>query len=191
VLFPLAPYHNPEGKVAMKVGYARFFLCPFQRDSQETGQGLMSDYVVEKVQGFVESFLPSMGLELVEIQYRQESMGWVLRLFIDGPDGIGVDQCARVSRELNTFLEVEDLIQHAYSLEVSSPGLERPLRSSADFKRYAGKKARIKLRHPIEDKKVFIGLVGESDEKEVELLFDDGTSSRFLMENIRKARLSL
>jgi ribosome maturation factor RimP len=159
VLFPLAPYHNPEGKVAMKVGYARFFLCPFQRDR--------------------------------EIQYRQESMGWVLRLFIDGPDGIGVDQCARVSRELNTFLEVEDLIQHAYSLEVSSPGLERPLRSSADFKRYAGKKARIKLRHPIEDKKVFIGLVGESDEKEVELLFDDGTSSRFLMENIRKARLSL
>jgi len=151
----------------------------------------MSDYVVEKVQGFVESFLPSMDLELVEIQYRQENEGWVLRLFVDGPDGVGVDQCARVSRELNTFLEVEDLIQHAYNLEVSSPGLERPLRSSADFKRYAGKKARIKLRHPVGDKKIFIGLVGESDEKEVELLFEDGTGSRFLMENIRKARLSL
>jgi len=151
----------------------------------------MSDYVVEKVQDFVESLLPSMDLELVEIQYRQENMGWVLRLFVDGPDGIGVDQCARVSRELSTFLEVEDLIQHAFSLEVSSPGLERPLRSVADFKRYVGKKARIKLRRPIEDKKIFIGLVGESDEKEVELLFEDGTSNRFLMEDIRKARLSL
>lgn len=151
----------------------------------------MSEYVVEKIQGFVENLLPSMDLELVEIQYRQENTGWVLRLFVDGPDGIGVDQCARVSRELSTFLEVEDLIQHAYSLEVSSPGLERPLHSSADFKRYAGKKARIKLRHPIDGQKIFIGLVGESDEKEVELLFEDGTSNRFLMENIRKARLSL
>ncbi len=151
----------------------------------------MSDYVVEKVQEFVESFLSSMDLELVEIQYRQENTGWVLRLFVDGPDGISIDQCARVSRELNTFLEVEDLIQHAYNLEVSSPGLERSLHSSADFKRYAGKKARIKLRHPVGDQKVFIGLLGESDEKEVELLFEDGTGSRFLMENIRKARLSL
>ncbi|MCF8055869.1 MAG: ribosome maturation factor RimP [Desulfocapsa sp.] len=151
----------------------------------------MSDYVIEKVQGFVESFLPSMNLELVEIQYRQENTGWVLRLFIDGPEGVGVDQCARVSREMNTFLEVEDIINHAYTLEVSSPGLERSLRSVADFKRYTGKKARIKLRYPIDEQKVFIGLIGESDEKEVELLFEDGTSNRFLMENIRKARLSL
>lgn len=151
----------------------------------------MSDYVIEKVQGFVESFLPSMDLELVEIQYRQENTGWVLRLFVDGPEGVGVDQCARVSRELNTFLEVEDFINHAYTLEVSSPGLERPLRSAADFKRYAGKKARIKLRYPIDDQKVFLGLIGESNEKEVELLFEDGTTNRFLMENIRKARLSL
>jgi ribosome maturation factor RimP len=175
----------------MKVGYARFFLCPFHGDRQEAGKGGMSDYVVEKVQEFVESFLPSMDLELVEIQYRQENMGWVLRLFVDGPDGIGIDQCAKVSRELNTFLEVEDLIQHAYHLEVSSPGLERPLHSTADFKRYAGKKARIKVRHPIDSQKVFIGIIGKSDEKEVELLFEDGTSNRFVMDNIRKARLSL
>jgi ribosome maturation factor RimP len=151
----------------------------------------MSEYVIEKVQGFVDSFLPSMGLELVEIQYRQENADWVLRLFIDGPEGVGVDQCAKVSREMNTFLEVEDLINHAFTLEVSSPGLERPLRDAADFKRYAGKKARVKLRYPIEDQKVFIGFIGESDEKEVELLLEDGTALRFLMDNVRKARLSL
>ncbi len=151
----------------------------------------MSDYVVEKIQEFVESILLSMGLELVEVQYRKEGDGWVLRLFLDGPDGIGIDQCARVSRELSFFLDVEDLIPHAFNLEVSSPGLERPLRTLADFKRFVGKKARIKLRHPIEGQKVFVGSIGDSDEKGVELHLDDGGSDRFLMDQIKKARLSL
>lgn len=151
----------------------------------------MSDYVIEKVQEFVESILPSMELELVEIQYRQEGEGWVLRLFLDGPNGIGVDQCSKVSRELSFFLDVEDLIPHAFNLEVSSPGLERPLRNIADFKRFAGKKARIKLRHPVEGEKIFVGLIGASDEYGFELLFEDGTNGRFMMDQIRKARLTL
>ncbi len=151
----------------------------------------MSDYVIEKVQEFVESLLPSMGLELVEIQYRQEGEGWVLRLFLDGSDGIGIDQCSKVSREVSFFLDVEDLIPHAFNLEVSSPGLERPLRNSGDFQRFVGKKARVKVRHPIGDRKVFVGLIGESDENGFELLFEDGTSNRFLMNQIRKARLTL
>lgn len=151
----------------------------------------MSDYVIEKVQEFVESLLPSMGLELVEIQYRQEGEGWVLRLFLDGPDGIGVDQCTKVSREVSFFLDVEDIVPHAFNLEVSSPGLERPLRDVADFKRFVGKKARVKVRHPIGGQKVFVGLIGESDEHGFELLFEDGTSNRFVMDQIRKARLTL
>ena len=151
----------------------------------------MSDYVVEKVQEFVESLLPSMGLELVEIQYRQEGEGWVLRLFLDSPDGIGLDQCSKVSREISFFLDVEDLIPHAFNLEVSSPGLERPLCNAADFKRFVGKKARVKVRHPIGDQKVFVGLIGESDENEFELLFEDGTSNSFFLHQIRKARLTL
>jgi ribosome maturation factor RimP len=175
----------------MKVGYARFFLCLFQGDGYRTEQGRMSDYIIEKIQEFVESLLPSMGLELVEIQYRPEGEGWVLRLFLDGPDGIGVDQCAKVSREVSFFLDVEDLVPHAFNLEVSSPGLERPLRNIDDYKRFAGKKARVKLRHPIGDQKVFVGLIGESDENGFELLGEDGTSARFLMDQIRKARLLL
>ena len=86
---------------------------------------------------------------------------------------------------------VEDLINHAYSLEVSSPGLERPLRNKADFQRFAGKKARIKLRDVVAEQKVFIGLIGASDDEGIELLLEDGTKRRFLMEQIRKARLSL
>ncbi len=151
----------------------------------------MSDYVVEKITEFVEGFLPSMDLELVEIQYRQEGHGWVLRLFIDGPNGIGIDECARVSREMNVFLDVEDLIPNAFHLEVSSPGLERQLRNIADYKRFAGKKARVKVRHPIGEQKVFIGLIGESDECGFELIMEDESTMRFHLDQIRKARLSL
>ncbi len=151
----------------------------------------MSDYVIEKIQEFVGSLLPSMNLELVEIQYRQEGEGWVLRLFIDGPDGIGIDQCTKVSRELSFFLDVEDLIPHAFNLEVSSPGLERPLRELKDFKRFTGKKARIKLRHPIDGQKVFVGLIGECGEHGFDLLSEDGSRAHYLMDQVRKARLTL
>lgn len=151
----------------------------------------MSDYVIEKVQEFAEGFLPSMGLELVEVQYRLEGHGWVLRLFIDGPDGIGVDQCARVSREMNVFLDVEDIIPNAYHLEVSSPGLERSLRDINDFKRFAGKKARIKMRHPIDGQKVFIGIIGDTDDNGFELILEGVGSMRFHMDQVRKARLTL
>lgn len=185
------PYHNPAGEVALKVGSARFFLCLFPGDRNNEYGESMSDFVTERIRDFVESLLPSMGLELVEIQYRQENQGWVLRLFIDGPEGVTIDHCTKVSREMSDFLDVEDLINHAYSLEVSSPGLERPLRNKADFQRFAGKKARIKLRDVVAEQKVFIGLIGASDDEGIELLLEDGTKRRFLMEQIRKARLSL
>lgn len=151
----------------------------------------MSDYIIEKIEEFAEGFLPSLGLELVEVQYRQEGQGWVLRLFIDGPNGIGVDECAKVSREMNVFLDVEDLIPNAFHLEVSSPGLERTLRNVADYQRFAGKKARVKVRHPIGGEKVFVGLIGASDEFGFELIMEDESTMHFHLDQIRKARLSL
>ncbi len=151
----------------------------------------MSDYIIEKIEEFANAFLPSLDLELVEVQYRQESHGWVLRLFIDGPNGIGVDECAKVSREMNVFLDVEDLIPNAFHLEVSSPGLERTLRNVADYQRFAGKKARVKVRHPVGGQKVFVGLIGESDEFGFELIMEDESTMHFHLDQIRKARLSL
>ncbi len=151
----------------------------------------MSDYIIERIQEFAEGFLPSMDLELVEVQYRQEGHGWVLRLFIDGPEGIGVEQCASVSREMNVFLDVEDIISNAFHLEVSSPGLERPLRDIADFKRFAGKKARIKVRHPVDGQKVFVGIIGDSGEDGFDLILEDAVSTYFHLDQIRKARLTL
>ncbi len=87
-----------------------------------------TDRLVTAIAAFAEPLLADMGLELVEIQYRREGHGWILRFFIDREDGVGIDDCAKASREISARLEVEDLIDHAYTLEVSSPGLERPLK---------------------------------------------------------------
>jgi ribosome maturation factor RimP len=176
-------------------GLAHFFLCLFQGGAK-TNKFLrdntdMSGSVVEKVQAFAETLLPSMGLELVEVQFRLEGHGWVLRLFIDGKEGITVDHCSRVSREVSDFLEVEDLIAHAYHLEVSSPGLERSLHSMNDFQRYVGKKAKLKMREDVEGQKVLIGDIVRAEDETVELLLEDGTRCQVAFEQIRKARLSL
>ncbi len=157
----------------------------------------MSGAVIEKVQAFAETILPSMGLELVEVQFRLEGHGWVLRLYIDGKDGITVDHCTRVSREVSVFLDVEDLIAQAYHLEVSSPGLERILKDVNDFQRYLGKKAKIKLREDIDDEKklenpkVVIGLINQVEADAVEIVLEDGAKVRVGFDQIRKARLSL
>lgn len=156
------------------------------RDNKE-----MSGSVVDKVQVFAEKLLPSMGLELVEVQFRLEGHGWVLRLYIDGKDGITLDHCSRVSREVSDFLEVEDLIAHAYHLEVSSPGLERSLRSMKDFQRYIGKKAKLKLREDVENQKILIGDIVRAEDDTVELVLEDGTRCQVAFAQIRKARLSL
>ncbi|MCW5213715.1 ribosome maturation factor RimP, partial [Desulfobulbus sp. TB] len=100
-----------------------------------------------------------MGLDLVDVQFRRES-GWVLRLFIDRLEGgVNVDDCAAVSRQVGTLLEVEDIIQHAYTLEVSSPGAERPLKRLRDFIRFSGKKIRVKLSEPVDNQHVFCGIL--------------------------------
>ena len=150
----------------------------------------MSGLVEEKVKAFAAALLPSMGLELVEVQFRLEGHGWVLRLFIDGKEGITVDHCSQVSRELGDFLDVENLIDHAYHLEVSSPGLERPLRTLKDFKTYIGRKAKLKLRD-MENQRVVIGNISEVEGETVELVLEDGSRCLIAFEQIRKARLSL
>jgi ribosome maturation factor RimP len=119
----------------------------------------------QKLIQLVEPVVAGQGYELVDLEFKNEPQvaGWVLRVFIDKqPDGVSLDDCASVSRELSAVLDVEDAIQLAYSLEVSSPGLNRPLRKVADFARFVGKKAKIRTRHPVgESRRNFSGtLVG-------------------------------
>lgn len=150
-----------------------------------------TDRLITTMQGFVEPLLAGMTMELVEIQYRREGFGWVLRFFIDKEGGVTIDDCAKVSREISAYLEVEDLLDHAYTLEVSSPGLERPLKKREDFTRFAGRLARIKLLEPMDDgQRLLIGTLRGLEEDAVALVVD-GKEVMVDMNNIARARLTL
>ena len=120
---------------------------------------------MNKVAAVVEPVVTGQGYELVDLEFKNELGAWILRVFIDNPradGGVGLDDCATVSRELSAVLDVDDVIPMHYSLEVSSPGLNRPLRKESDFARFVGKKAKIRTRHPVgESRRNFSGtLVG-------------------------------
>lgn len=150
-----------------------------------------SDRLLTTILGFVEPLLAEMGMELVDAQFRREGNGWVLRFFIDKEGGITIDDCAKVSREVSAYLEVEDLIAHAYNLEVSSPGLERPLKKKEDFIRFAHRKVRIKVREPIMgEQKLLIGMLEGVEGNAVVVALENEKVS-IDMDNISKARLTL
>lgn len=156
---------------------------------------MATDRVIRTVENFAASLLEDMGLDLVDVQFRRES-GWVLRLFIDRLEGgVNVDDCAAVSRQVGTLLEVEDIIQHAYTLEVSSPGAERPLKRLRDFIRFTGKKIRVKLSEPVDNQHVLCGiLTGVLEDKNKITLAVDGSDAQDMeidLGAVVRARLSL
>jgi ribosome maturation factor RimP len=109
---------------------------------------------VHKLLTLAEPVVTGQGYELVDVEFKNELGAWILRVYIDKPgseERVGLDDCASVSRELSAVLDVDDTIQGHYSLEVSSPGLNRPLKKESDFARFVGKKAKIRTRHPIGD----------------------------------------
>ncbi len=97
-----------------------------------------------KIEALVMPILDDLGYELVDLQMQQDGRQLALRIFIDKPGGIILDNCVAVSREVSAILEIEDPIRSAYRLEVSSPGLDRPLKKPADFERFAGQKIKLK-----------------------------------------------
>lgn len=151
----------------------------------------MSELVIETVVRFLEIILPAEGLDLFDVQFRREGHGWVLRVFIDSETGVTLEHCSIVSRELGQYLDVEDIIDHAYNLEVSSPGLERPLRGIEDFRRFIGKKARVKFHEPLDGNKTFEGVVKGVSGKHIAMKTEGGQELLFTYDKINKARLAL
>jgi len=100
--------------------------------------------LLEKIESLLRPLLDDFGLELVDLEYLREGRGWALRIFIDKPGGVTLDDCAELSREFSAVLEVEDPIETSYRLEVSSPGLDRPLKRAEDFQRFAGERVEVK-----------------------------------------------
>jgi ribosome maturation factor RimP len=128
--------------------------------------------VVERVTAAARPLAEADGLELVAVEYLREAGGWVIRVYLDKPGGISLDDCQRVSRQLGDLLDVEDPTDHAYTLEVSSPGLDRPLVSAADFARFAGRLVRIQTEVPLGGQRRFrgrlLGIAGDTVQIEVE-----------------------
>lgn len=155
--------------------------------------------VLDKIRSLVLPVLEEKGRELVDVEYRREGQGWILRLYIDQPGGVTLDACAEVSREVGVLLEVEDPIDTAYNLEVSSPGLDRPLTKLEDYERFAGQLAKVKSRVSIDvdgkgrGRKTFVGvLAGLSEGKVVlELKDKNGFRVEIPFEDIEKANLEI
>lgn len=141
------------------------------------------------LQALIEPIIQKQGLELVDVQYQKEGKNWFLRIFIDNEDGISHKECTRVSEALDPVLDEQEIITESYILEVSSPGLNRPLKREKDFIRFAGKRIVMKTEEAIENQKTFNGtLLGIKDGK-VRIELEDGRVIGISQENIKKANL--
>ena len=147
--------------------------------------------VAERVREIAEQVAVDHGLELVHAEIAGPDGHPILRVFIDKPGGVTHDDCSEVSIQLGTVLDVEDFIHSGYTLEVSSPGLERGLYKRADYERFAGSDAKIKLRTPVGNQRNFRGRIVGVDESDV--IFEDRTRGRVQLpiDSIAKANLEV
>jgi ribosome maturation factor RimP len=154
---------------------------------------------LEKVRSAIAPVLAAHGVDLVELEWLTERAGWTLRVTIERPGapagaadpsgGVTLEDCVEVSRDSSAVLDVTDLIPHQYNLEVSSPGLERKLRGAADFVRFRGQVAKVKLARPAPDgQRVLRGPIEEAPEGRVAVLAD-GKRIEVAAEDVEEARL--
>jgi ribosome maturation factor RimP len=138
------------------------------------------------------------GLEIFDVRFRREAGGLILRVQIDRPgpaataeESVSVEDCARVSRDLSAVLDVEDIVPTGYTLEVSSPGLDRPLRHADDYRRFAGRRAKIVMRETVDGQGYFKGRLAGMDESAVLIEGDDGRRHRVPLNVITRANLEV
>lgn len=155
---------------------------------------LNKDEICDRVDGILQPILKSLQLELVEVEYKRSGREAVLRIFIDKEGGVTLDHCTDVSRELSLILDVEDFIPCEYTLEVSSPGLDRPLKTAADYDRFQGRLIKVKTYELLPDdagnkRKTFLGkLVGLRDGVVV-MTLTEGQTASIPLERVAKANL--
>lgn len=121
----------------------------------------------DRVFELIEPLLYDMGYELVEVEYLSIYGRWVLRLYIDKENGVTIDDCADVSRELGDIIDIKEIIDHEYVLEVSSPGLNRPLRREKDFVKATGSKIKLKMKQAVNGQKSFTGILKKCADRTV------------------------
>lgn len=150
--------------------------------------------VASRITELAEPLLASLGMELVEVEYRREGREMILRLFIDREGGVNLDDCAVVSRELSALLDVEDFIPGHYNLEVSSPGLNRPLKKESDYRKYQGRLVKVRTFELLADdagnrRKTFTGELLGLEEGVVRLRLTEGQTAGIPLDKVAKANL--
>ncbi len=145
--------------------------------------------IIQSVTEYVQPIVSDLGLNLVLVDYRQAEGGWVLRIFVERLQGlVTVDDCTKISRELSDLLDIDDPIETRYRLEVSSPGLDRPLVTKEDYQRFAGREVKLTTREPIDGRRKFKGVLEgiENDAVRIEV---DGSHIEMDWNMIEKANL--
>jgi ribosome maturation factor RimP len=153
---------------------------------------------VERIRSVAERVVAAHGLELFDVQLRRESIGWVVRVFIDKPgpsgtpeDSVGVEDCATVSREMSAILDVEDPLDRAYTLEVSSPGLDRPLRGAEDYRRFTGRRAKVVVEPAVDGQKHFAGHIEGVEGETLRFRAEGDKPHRIPLAAIKRAKLDV
>jgi ribosome maturation factor RimP len=154
--------------------------------------GSKADMLREKIAPLVEDD----GLEIVELKFFEGGPASVLRIYVDKAGGVTVDQCANLSRKISDFLDIEDLIPSRYKLEVSSPGLDRPLFSGADFKRKIGERVKVFLKEEVSGRMELVGKIKNLEEENLLLLIespasrlDEGAEEIIPLKKVVKAKI--
>jgi len=156
---------------------------------------LSREEVERKVKEISKNVVEGMGLEIFDVKFAKGSRGWILTVYIDREDGyISIEDCEVVSRKLDPVLDEINIIEHSYTLEVSSPGMDRPLRSEKDYVRFKGNLAKFKLNEFISNKKVIVGHIQDYDSENKKVLVKDRDTGNIVeipLESISKANLEV
>jgi len=154
--------------------------------------------VIERVRAIADRVAASCGLEIFDVQFRREASGMVLRVQIDRPgpaataeDSVSVEDCATISRDLSAILDVDDVVPTAYVLEVSSPGLDRPLTRAGDYERFAGRRAKLVMKRQVDGQGYFKGRLRGVEDGNVLIEAEDKRTHRVPLGLISKANLEV
>lgn len=153
---------------------------------------------LDHIRAIAERVAASRGLDVWDVQSRREAIGHVVRVFIDRPgpagtaeESVSIEDCEQVNREISTILDVEDPLPFSYTLEVSSPGLDRPLRGEGDYRRFNGRLVKVVVSEAVDNQKAFEGRLRGVDAGAVMLEAPNGRMHRLPMRLITRARLEV
>ena len=145
----------------------------------------------KKAEALILPIINKNNYELVDVEFVREGSNWFLSAYVDKEGGFSVNDCEKVSREFSDLLDKEDFIEESYILEISSPGLGRPLKKDKDFERSMGEEVEVKLYKAFEGQKEFSGILEAYDTETVTLGFENNTKKTFEKKNIALIRLAI